>query len=114
MRTQVGVAVDATFIKNLNISGTGVARTLKVGACNQLKKYIKNVFQDFWKLRPHVGVVVNAKDLNITGTGVGRASKLGTQDHLRKNIKDVSRFLGTPPTSESGDAIDFYFKTSIS
>jgi len=35
----VGVTVNTIFFKNLNITGTGGDRTLKVGACNNFKKY---------------------------------------------------------------------------
>jgi len=46
------------------------------------------MFQDFWNMRPQVGVAVSAKHLNITGTGGGRELKVGTCNHL-KNIKDA-------------------------
>ena len=37
-RPQLGVAVNTSFFKNLNITDTGGGRTLKVGACNHHKK----------------------------------------------------------------------------
>jgi len=55
------------------------------------------VLQDFWKLRPQVGVAVNAifcNNLNISGTGVGRT--------LKKYQGSVSGLLDIPPTSRRG------------
>ena len=41
MRPQVGVAVNAILFENLNISGTGGGRTMRVGT--YLKKYYGRV-----------------------------------------------------------------------
>ena len=57
-RPQMGVAVKSILFENLNISGTGVGTTLKVGACNHLKKILSTCFRIFgisahkwaWKL----------------------------------------------------------------
>ena len=59
-------------------------------------KNIKDVLQDFWKLRPQVGVAVNAilfKNLNISGAGGGNTLKVGVG-----KWESVSQFLNIPLT----------------
>jgi len=109
-----GVAVNAVLCKNLNISGTGRRRTLKVGTCSYLKKISRTCFRIFvnfahmwaWQL-----MQFNVKTSIPPARNEVEPWKSAYAITLKKYQERCSGVLEIPPTSGRGGAVQIYFKS---